>query len=71
MGVSANVGFHDYPRQGSWLNRRMVVCFDYDTANTIGATCVREDDEEPGIMILRLDDGRYVLSTECQFRPAD
>ncbi len=28
---------------------------------------VRDDKEEPGEKIIKLDDGRYVLATECQY----
>lgn len=71
MGVVENVGFHDWPKQGSWLGKRTRVCFRYDTANTIMGTIVRDDDEAPGLCIIRLDDGRYVMSTECMHSPAD
>ena len=69
MGVVANVGFSKWPKQGTWLNRRTEVCFSYDTGNTIMGTIVRDDAEEPGRMIIKLDDGRYVLSTECMHSP--
>jgi len=67
MGVVAEVGFSRWPKQGKWLHKRTVVCFDYDTRNSIGGTVVREDSEKPGVMIIQLDDGRFVLSTECQY----
>lgn len=69
MGVHENIGFSRFPQQGSWVGMRTQVCFDYDTANTILGTLVREDVEEPGIAIIRLDDGRHVLTTECQHSP--
>jgi hypothetical protein len=43
------------------------VCFQYDTSRTIGGIIVRYDAELPHRGIIRLDDGRYVLTTECQF----
>lgn len=61
------VGFNRFPKQGSFWGRRVVVCFDFDTSRTILGTVVREDIEAPGRMIIKLDDGRYVLSTECQY----
>lgn len=69
MGVDNNIGHDRFPKQGTYLGRRVEVCFDYDTAHRIGGQCVRDDVEPPGLMILRLDDGRVVLSTECQYRP--
>lgn len=65
MGVRNNITMSKFPLQGSWLGKKCKVCFHYDTGSQIGATVVREDTEEPGVMILKLDDGRYVLTTEC------
>ena len=67
MGVVRNISLLEFPKQGSYLNRRVRVFFNYETEFTIRGTVVREDDEEPGVMIIRLDDNRYVLSTECQY----
>lgn len=67
MGVVKNISFENFPKQGSYLNRRVVVCFNYDTNHWIFGTIVREDEEEPGLTIIRLDDNRHVLSTECQY----
>lgn len=66
MGVVENVGFLHFPRQGSWLGKRTVVCFNYDSSLSIGGTFVRDDAESPGLAIIHCDDGRYVLTTECQ-----
>ena len=66
MGVKKGVSMKEFPKQGTWVGKRCEVCFNYDTSNTIMATCVREDMTEPGLCIFKLDDGRYVLSTECQ-----
>lgn len=67
MGVVANVGFEEFPKQGHLLGKRVEVCFRYDTSKVIGGVCVRDDVEEPGRSIFKLDDGRYVLSSECQY----
>lgn len=71
MGIKANVGFHDFPKQGDLLHKRILVCFGYDTTRTLMATCVRDDREEPGETIFRLDNGRYIRAVECQYRPVD
>lgn len=52
-----------YPKQGSFWGRSLV-CFDYDTSQAVLGLIVRDD--APGILIIRLVDGRHVLSTECQ-----
>lgn len=67
MGYVKNVKMDLFPKQGSSLNKRVNVCFHYDTTKTIGGIVVRDDIEEPYIEIIRLDDNRYVLSTECQY----
>lgn len=69
MGCHPNVGHDRFPRQGSYAGRRVAVVFGYDTSIQLRGEVVREDAEDPGRMIIRLDDGRYVLSTECQWRP--
>jgi hypothetical protein len=69
MGVSKYVGADHFPKQGAWLNCRVKVCFHYDTRRTFSGTIVRDDMDGDGVMILRLDDGRHVLATECQYTP--
>ena len=71
MGVVDGVGYDIFPKQGSYKGKRVRVCFNYDTRKTVGGHCVRDDDEKPGVMIFALDDGRYVLSSECQYHQAD
>lgn len=69
MGAHDNISFDKFPKQGSYLLREVEVCFNYDTSKTISGVVVREDAEAPGLMIIKLDNGRHVLSTECQYRP--
>lgn len=69
MGVKQGIDYESFPKQGTWLGRRCRVCFKYDLSHMILGTIVREDEEEPGIGIIRLDDGRHVLFTECQYSP--
>lgn len=67
MGVFENIDIERFPKQSDRLHSRVSVCFKYDTTREIGATVVRDDLDEPGRTIFRLDDGRYVLATECQY----
>lgn len=72
MGVHNGIDIQCFPRQAEGafgLNARVTVCFNYDTSQTIGGTIVRSDLDEPGRTIIRLDDGRHILSTECQYSP--
>lgn len=71
MGVHKNISFDKFPRQGSLLNKPVTVCFNYDTSRQIPGLVIREDVEEPGFTIIRLDDGRIVLSAECQYMPLE
>ena len=67
MGVHQNINLTKFPKQGTHLGKKVSVCFNYDSTNTIDGICVRDDLEEPGKTIIKLADGRYVLATECQY----
>lgn len=71
MGVVKNITMAEFPKQGHWVGKRCEVCFHYNTSQKVGAEVVRDDREEPFVTILKLDDGRYVLSTECQHTPPE
>lgn len=70
MGVVANIKHDSFPQQGSLLGKRVVVAFHYDTAHVVPGVCVRDDADESGKTIFQLDDGRFVLATECQYSQA-
>lgn len=67
MGVVQNVGYDTFPKQGPTLNKRVIVCFNYNTSRTVGGVVVRDDYEAPWEMIIKLDDGRYIMASECQY----
>lgn len=67
MGVIANIKHNLFPKQGRDLNRRVTVFFHYDIANSISGEIVRDDMDAPFVCIIKLDDGRHVLATECQY----
>lgn len=67
MGCVPTITFSGYPRQTEKVGKRVVVVFHYDTANQVGAKILRDDAEDPGRTIIQTDDGRFLLSTECQF----
>lgn len=67
MGCVDTIKIDKFPKQGQWLHHKVEVCFHYDTSKTIGGIIVRDDREKPGRTIIKLDDGRYVLATECQY----
>ena len=67
MGNHKDISYNRFPEQASFLGRRVNVAFHYDLANTVGGTIVRDDRAHPHRTIIRLDNGRYVLSDECQY----
>lgn len=68
MGVIANINYDSFPKQGKHLRKEVEVCFHYDTSRVVRGEVVRDDIESPNITIIRLEDDRYILSTECQYR---
>lgn len=69
MGSIANITFNKYPEQYiNNIGKRVAVCYHYDTKHVHFGTLVRDDKEEPYQTIIALDNGRYVLSNECQYR---
>jgi len=67
MGCIKNIKHDEFPEQGKYLGRLVEVCFHYDTDNSISGEIVRDDSEEPFKMIIKLDNDRYVESSECQY----
>lgn len=67
MGVVANVGYDQWPRQSDKVGKEVIVYFNYNTSRSIMGIVRREDMENPGKMIIELPDGRFILSTECQY----
>lgn len=67
MGCVDNITKFKFPKQSSYINMRVNVCFHFDTQNSVKGILVRDDREEPYVGIIRLDNGRYVLTTECQY----
>lgn len=75
MGCYDNIGYNEFPKQGSHLGKKAEVCFHFNTNELIAGKVVRDDmesrkvgeHESPGLTIIELEDGRYVLATECQY----
>lgn len=69
MGCVPSITADGFPGQGILKGKRTSVCFHYDTSKRFNGTIVRDDVEAPFVTIIKLDDGRFVLSTECQHSP--
>lgn len=65
------IGPKSFPKQGFFLGERVKVAFDETGSASVFGTVVRDDIEIPHVGIIRLDDGRHVLMTECYYMPAD
>jgi hypothetical protein len=68
MGVHKNITFTKFPAQSNDLGRRVRVCYHYEVEKAHEGVIVRDDVEDPGIMLIRLDNGRHVLAAECQYQ---
>lgn len=66
MGCYDNITRDKFPKQGDWVGKEVDVCFHYNTMKKIKGVHVRDDREAPFVGIIKLEDGRYVLTTECQ-----
>ncbi len=71
MGSVPNISATSWPTQGSYLGKRVRVCFHYDTTQEVLGTIVRDDNEDPWRTIISLDTGRVVLATECMYSPIE
>lgn len=61
-----------FPRQGRYLGKRIEVTIHYNNeAHVIMGNVIREDVESPYVMLIRLDTGNYILSTECTYKFVD
>lgn len=67
MGVHPNVGVNKFPKQGDWLNKEAKVMFNFDSSTMLKGVIVRDDMEEPFLTLIKLEDGRVIRSTECQY----
>jgi hypothetical protein len=68
MGSYENITIEKMPKQGE-LGRFVRVIFHGNTSLMIGGNVVRDDLEDPFLTVIHLNDGRYVLGTECQYQP--
>jgi hypothetical protein len=67
MGAHKNITAEIFPKQGSMLNKNVKVCFHYDTSKQFDGMIIRDDVEEPFLTIIKLEDNRIVLGSECQY----
>lgn len=67
MGVHPSIDHERFPKQSRHVGKRVEVCFHYDPTHALVGELVRDDAEPPFVGVIRLDDGRHVLSTECHY----
>lgn len=68
MGNVPNITQPRFPEQGRHAGQRCEVLFHYQ-GPALSGTVVRDDNEAPWVTIIKMDDGRHILSTECQYSP--
>jgi len=71
MGCISTITATKFPKQGKWVGCRTEVCFHFDTTHVLWGTIVRDDREEPFETIIKLDDGRFLRASECQYSPQE
>lgn len=67
MGCVETISAYSFPKQSQYVGRRCKVCFHYDTSQEFKGTVIRDDREDPFETLIRLDDGRVLRATECQY----
>jgi len=67
MGVVDRIDADRYPRQSDYVGRPVRVCFRHDTSREFAGIVLRDDREDPWLMLILLSDGRVVRATECQW----
>lgn len=70
MGCVANIDYDKFPKQSERVGMEVRVYFNYETTKFLKGRIVREDEESPRVRLFQLEDGRFVLDTECQWQPA-
>lgn len=75
MGIEKNIDTNNFPKQYTTvensmggIGRKVEVCFNYKANKTIPGVIIRDDKELPFRKLIRLNDGRIILGTECQYR---
>ncbi|MHA7878805.1 MAG: hypothetical protein ACX931_03370 [Saccharospirillum sp.] len=65
------VGKERYPKQDTELRgHSVVVMLEYDSRKPQRGEVLRADAEPPHEVVIRLEDGRIVLGSECTFKRA-
>jgi hypothetical protein len=65
VGVHDNISYDKFPKQSPY--EKVWVAFNYEFDHDAPGTIVRDDAESPYVTIIKLDDGRFILGTECQY----
>ena len=68
MGIVKNVGYDIFPKQSNNVGKSVKVCFRYNTKKLLNGEIVRDDIEEPYQTIIKLENGKYILASECQYK---
>lgn len=67
MGCVNYINYTFYPEQATDLGRKVKVCYYFDSSKVHYGTIIRSDVSEPYLTIIKLDNGRVLLASECQY----
>lgn len=67
MTALGRITADSFPPQGKLLGRKVRVVLNHKPP-VLGGTLVRQDIAYPHVEIIQLDNGRFVLGTECDWR---
>lgn len=68
MGCHKNIDIDKFPKQSGRVGQKTEVCFRYNPNDKLDGEIIRDDVEEPFMMLFRLTDGRIVSDLECQWK---
>ena len=69
MGIVKGISFTEYPKQGSYVGKRVSVCYHYNPDERHEGVCIRDDATEPFRTLFQLDNGRVLDAVECMWSP--
>lgn len=67
MGYVDSIDVNKFPKQSEMVGNKVIVCFHYNLDMRLRGKLLRDDMEAPFVTIIKLEDGRYVLGTECMW----
>lgn len=67
MGCVSTIDINNFPKQSDKIGSFVKVVYNYNTNKCEIGKIVRDDMENPFVMIIKIDE-RFILSSECQYQ---